>query len=261
MVKKFYMYSVWDGKCVLKTEELQSKLLNQNWLLLATCDTICGFTCLEKWASGFSDFPWLGPYILPKDFIKAKWLQKLSCFVHNVLFYIWISLMCKGQPICLLSIPRNNHVLDTGQINWAGWKPAQLLVVASSCSMAMAVANSRGRLKVQPYVWICSFSPLSSPCHHSSLCTCQKRKMLSGADVHVTSGPNHPNPFPCWFLLPAFRVKWGNLCSFANEARVRTVTRAGFFQQRRTCASYVRGWAQGKICTAWTSVAWDYLCQ
>lgn len=60
--------------------------------------------------------------------------------------------MCKGQAICLLSIPRYNHVLDTGQINWAGWKPAQLLVVASSCSMAMAVANSRGSLKVQPDV-------------------------------------------------------------------------------------------------------------
>lgn len=52
--------------------------------------------------------------------------------------------MCKGQAVFLLGIPQNNHVLDTGQINWAGWKPARLLM-ARSCSMAMAVANSRGR--------------------------------------------------------------------------------------------------------------------
>lgn len=193
MVKKFYMYSVWDGKYVLKTEELQSKLLNQNWLLLATCDTICGFTCLEKRAS---DFPWLGLYILPKDFIKAKWLQKLSCFVRNLLFYIWISLMCKGQPICLLSIPRNSHALDTGQINRAGWKPAQAagggqqLLYGNGCSQQQRKAQSAA-------IWLNLFLlyfVLPMPSQLSLYLPEEEDRRsveliftsLSGADLHVT---------------------------------------------------------------------------
>lgn len=54
------------------------------------------------------------------------------------------------KAIFLLRISQNNNVLDTEQTNWTGWKPDPPLM-ARSCSVAMAVANSRGRHgKAQP---------------------------------------------------------------------------------------------------------------
>jgi len=134
-------------------------------------------------------------------------------------------------------------VLDTGQMDWAGWKPVQLLM-ACSCSMGKAAANSRARHRKAQTVAIflnLSFSTLSSPYPHNSLCTCLEEKGGSMELLFLSArGPSHPNSFPHQTLLPTLLAKRGNLCSFANEASTKTVTRAGFFQPRRVCTSYVQ---------------------
>lgn len=132
----------------------------------------------------------------------------------------------QGTSYFLLKIPWTKLVLDTGQIDWAGWKPAWLLVVASRCSTAMVAASGRestGRRKLQPHFWICSFSTLFFPCPYSSLCACSEEEDGSVELMLMpASGPKHQNFFHCWILWPTFPVflcKWGT-CNDSIQGRI-----------------------------------------
>lgn len=138
-------------------------------------------------------------------------LLRTQCFI----LYLNITDV-QGTSYFLLKISCANLVLDAGQINWAGWKPVWLLVVARRCSMAMVVVSSRestGRLKLQLYFSICSLSALSFPCPYSSLCACHEEEDGSVELILMpASGPKHQNFFHCWIPRPTFPVflcKWG----------------------------------------------------
>lgn len=208
MLKRIYMYSVLDMcvKYILKPE-LQSQLLDENWLLLATCDIILGFSYVEKCAS---DFPCLGLCILPEDFIKSKQLQKLHCLINNVFFSIWISQMYKGQAIILLRILWNSHVLDSGQINWAVWKPGHCCWwSAAALWQWLQPKAEEGAARLKLFLnssLLCFVLPRMS---QLSLDLLWRGRGSVELVFLSSSGPNHPNSYPCWNLLPPFPVKQG----------------------------------------------------
>lgn len=117
--------------------------------------------------------------------------------------------------------------------------------------MAVAVAKGRGRHCKTVSEFVPSLLFLSPPRFHSCLCTCCEGEGGSVELVFLAfGGPNHPNSYSCWKPLPTFPVMQDSFFSFANEAFLRTVTRAGIFQQRKLGISYVHLQCEHRYVTA-----------